>query len=391
MKRVFISYSRQNIEVVTQLIQDLQAVGVQAWHDQTLTGGQRWWDNILSNIRECDIFLFALSPESWESEACRSELAYVLQLSRTVLPVLVADGININLLPPPINEFQVTDYRQGDKAAAFALVRSIGTAPPTPPLPDPLPLPPRVPVSYLSNLKERIDSTEQLSSQEQITLIFELEVAVRDGRSTDELQEVIHSFKRRDDLLFKVATRLDEAEKMLAAKAPSSRKPAAPSKPPPSPAPVAQQHRPAHPPPAPAPQIAPGPAPQAGMKSRRYACRESDSAQLVADVKRWLDGEGFDSQQMLTDDDRVLLQVRRRGGWRNFVGMATSLNIVFDAAEDTVTVEIGSGKWIDKAAVGTVSIFILWPLAVTAGYGAWEQMKMPDRIFAYIGNRFVYA
>jgi hypothetical protein len=392
MKRVFVSYSRQNIDIVTQLIQDLQAVGVQAWHDQTLTGGQRWWDNILSNIRECDIFIFALSPESWESEACRSELAYVVQLSKTVLPVLVSDGINLNLLPPPINEIQVTDYRQCDKAAAFALVKSISTAPPTPPLPDPLPLPPRVPVSYLSNLKERIDSTEPLSSQEQITLIFELEVAVRDGRSTDELQEVIHSFKRRDDLLAKIATRLDEAEKMLAAKAPAPRRPAAPSKPAPAPAPVVQQqHRPSPPPPMPVPQMPQTAAPQAGTKSRRYACRQSDSVLLIADVKRWLDGEGFDSQQMPTDDDRILLQVRKRGGWRNFVGMATSLNIVFNASEDTLTVEIGSGKWIDKAAVGTVSMFILWPLAVTAGYGAWEQMKMPDKIFAYIGNRFVYS
>jgi hypothetical protein len=80
--------------------------------------------------RPYDIFVFALSRESWESEACRSEPAYVLQLSKIVLPVLVADGINLNLLPPPINQIQVTDYRQCVKAAAFALVKSIGAAPP---------------------------------------------------------------------------------------------------------------------------------------------------------------------------------------------------------------------------------------------------------------------
>ena len=34
---------------------------------------------------------------------------------------------------------------------------------------------------------------------------------------------------------------------------------------------------------------------------------------------------------------------------------------------------IGAGKWLDKAIAGTVSIFVLWPLAVTAGFGAWEQ------------------
>ena len=388
MKRVFVSYSRQNLDVVTQLIQDLQAVGVQAWYDQTLTGGQRWWDDILSNIRECDIFIFALSRESWESEACRGELAYVLQLSKVVLPVLVADGINLNLLPPPINQIQVTDYRQCDKAAAFALVKSIGAAPATPPLPDPLPPPPKVPVSYMSNLKERIDSTEPLSQHDQMALVFEIEAAVRDGRAPAEIQEVLLSFKRRDDLLAKIAARLDEALKALKEKAPVQGKAAA--------AAGAAQTPPAYHPPAPAAtpvhqMASPSPAKAASTKNRRYACRRSDSDRLIDDVKRWLDVQGFDLQQMQTENQGVLLQIKRRGGWRDFVGMATALNIVFTPADDTLNVEIGSGKWLDKAAVGTVSIFILWPLAITAGFGAWDQMKMPDKIFAYIENRFVYA
>ena len=45
----------------------------------------------------------------------------------------------------------------------------------------------------------------------------------------------------------------------------------------------------------------------------------------------------------------------------------------------------------DKAAVGTVSLLILWPLAITAGMGAWEQMKMPERIFDYVGSRLKYC
>ena len=82
MRKVFVSYSRNNLDAVSQLVEDLQAVGINTWHDQTLTGGQRWWDNILASIRDCDIFIFALSPESWESEACRSELAYVVALGK---------------------------------------------------------------------------------------------------------------------------------------------------------------------------------------------------------------------------------------------------------------------------------------------------------------------
>jgi len=68
------------------------------------------------------------------------------------------------------------------------------------------------------------------------------------------------------------------------------------------------------------------------------------------------------------------------------VGMSTSLNIVFRQSGDALMVEIGAGKWIDKAAAGVVSMVVLWPLVLTAGYGAWEQIKMPDRIFDYIGR-----
>ena len=127
-----------------------------------------------------------------------------------------------------------------------------------------------------------------------------------------------------------------------------------------------------------------------GSTSRRYTCAEGDAPQLIQEVKSWLDSQGFDTQQVNADDQSLLLQIKKRGGWRDFVGMATSLNILFHQFNDTLTVEIGAGKWVDKAAVGTVSLFILWPLAITAGMGAWEQMKMPDKIFDFIGSRLAH-
>ena len=330
---------------------------------------------------------------------------------KPVLPVLVADGINLNLLPPPINEIQVTDYRRRDKDAAFALIKSISTAPGAPPLPDPLPTPPKVPVSYLSTLKERIDAPGPLTAQDQIALVFDLEVAVREGRSAAEMRDLLLSLRRRDDLLAKVGSRIDETLKAVEAKAPSAvasrpRRVEEPT--------LCHQCRKvvdagakfcgncgasiaahAAPPPS-GPGVAPPPVLQpsawkvANSQTRRYACGRDDVPKMIVEVKNWLDTEGFDSQQMNTDDNGVLLQIKKRGSWRDFVGMATSLNIVFREADGLLTVEIGAGKWIDKAAVGTVSMFILWPLAVTAGFGAWEQMKMPDKIFGFIGNRLAY-
>lgn len=57
MSRVFVCYHQRDFDVATQLAEDLEAGGVEVWYDQTHTGGQRWWDDILNNIRECDVFL----------------------------------------------------------------------------------------------------------------------------------------------------------------------------------------------------------------------------------------------------------------------------------------------------------------------------------------------
>ena len=372
LKRVFISYSRANLELVSQLIQDLQDVGTDTWHDHLLTGGQRWWDNILANIRECDIFIFLLSPESWESEACKSELGYAMQLGKTIVPVLVAEGINVNLLPPQLHDIQVTDYRERDRKATFALIRAIGTAPVSAPLPDPLPSSPRVPVSYLGDLKERIDSPGVLNAQEQIGLVFELEGGLRDGRSLTEIRDLLLSFRRRDDLLARVATRVDEALKSLEGTAPI----------------LGEQS--GLKPPATTPVVGPetNAATHTRSKIRRYKCAPRDYSRLIADVRTWLDSQSFDTQQLDTETDGVLLQIKKRGAWRAFVGMATALNIVVRQSDNVLAVEIGAGKWIDKAAIGAVGMFVIaWPLAVAAGFGAWEQMKMPEKIFDYFGSR----
>jgi hypothetical protein len=437
MNRVFVSYSRDDHDAVTELIEDVKAAGLETWHDQTLAGGQRWWENILSNIRESNIFVFALSPQSCDSQACRLELNYAGQLHKTILPVLVADGINVNLLPPPLHEIQVADYRRRDKEAAFALVKSINTAPPNPPMPDPLPPSPSVPESYINRLQERIDASETLNSQAQMALVFELEAQLRNGRSSTEIRDLLLRLKRRDDLLDKVGREIDSTLGSLNGKAHSdpTRYPVADANSENSamsngaaPEPCATASTGLHPvtesgqirtldAPKLCPQCDTPVSARSGFcsscgtpllqqrsprvrvpeapkneraRTQKYACARRDTPRLIADVKNWLEAQEFDCQQMSTETDSVVLQIKKRGRWRDFVGMSTALNVLFHQSDDILAVEIGAGKWIDKAAVGTVSMFILWPLVITAAKGAWDQWKMPDKIFEHISTRLVY-
>jgi hypothetical protein len=112
--------------------------------------------------------------------------------------------------------------------------------------------------------------------------------------------------------------------------------------------------------------------------------------ELRRDLEGWLRGEGFTTQDLTTENGATLIQVEQQGGWRKFVGMATALNIILDQRDDELLVEIGAGQWVDKAAAGVVSLFVLWPLAVTAAIGAWNQSKMPERIFARVSELVAY-
>jgi hypothetical protein len=406
MRTVFVSYSRNNLDAVTQLIKHMKDVGIDLWYDQALTGGQRWWDNILAKIRECDIFVLALSPESWDSEACKSELGYVVQLGKPILPVLVSEGININLLSPPLSEIQITDYRRRDMEGAFAVLKSINLAPPTPNLPDPLPKAPPVPVSYLSTLKDRIDATEPLSPQEQITLLFELEEELKDGRSPTETRDLLLRLKRRDELLAKIASKIDAALKTVAEKSmvPQRQPPRViEQRPSPSPSSCSKCHTQVQPGGAfcatcgtklsesPVAFDQPDDAPDMERSTcRRFMCNPADTPRLISDTRGWLKSEGFDSTEVNTENQGVLLEIKKRGDWRKYVGMATALNILFQQSGETLIVEIGAGQWIDKAGAGAVGMFVFAPMAITAGYGIWEQKKMPEKIFEFIGSRLVY-
>src|SRR4051794_29337990 len=95
---------------------------------------------------------------------------------------------------------------------------------------------------------------------------------------------------------------------------------------------------------------------------RTFAAGEVHLPDLIASLSTWLSDESFTTQILKTADGGTLLQVEKQGGWRKLVGMSTALNIVFRHTDGRLMVEIGAGRWMDKAAVGTVSLLILWPL-----------------------------
>src|SRR5262245_25352259 len=186
MANIFVSYNRHSETVVRGVVEDVEALGHVVWFDQELTGGQTWWDQILARIRACDLFVFVLDPASLESTACTREYTYAAQLGKTILPLLVADGVSVGLLPDELSRVQYVDVRKADRAATLRLARALTGISPAGPLPDPLPVPPDVPLSYLASLGRLVDGVAPLTYEQQSGLLIDLRKALRDPGTRDD-------------------------------------------------------------------------------------------------------------------------------------------------------------------------------------------------------------
>ncbi|WP_103666463.1 zinc ribbon domain-containing protein [Pseudanabaena sp. BC1403] len=118
-------------------------------------------------------------------------------------------------------------------------------------------------------------------------------------------------------------------------------------------------------------------------ETRTYQIPEIDLNELADNLQDWYKSKNFTVQKLTVDGGGVLVQASQ-GGWRDVVGISSSLNVVLRQNESTLLVEIGAGKWLDKAAVGAVGVFFLWPLAVTNAWGVWKQSQLPKQTYDFI-------
>lgn len=105
---------------------------------------------------------------------------------------------------------------------------------------------------------------------------------------------------------------------------------------------------------------------------------------LIWQVESFLQSkENMICQRILCENSNyTVLQAKLRGGKiKQFIGMDKALTVRFICLEGRkLAIEMGEAKWGDKGAVMVVSMFVLWPLAITAGVGIYRQKKLPQKI-----------
>ena len=209
MSNIFISYQRDSQAFVEVLAKDVRDLGHRVWFDQALSGSQYWWDQILAEVRKCDVFVFALTQEALESTACKREYGYAEQIGKPLLPILLAEGVSINLLPLGLSKIQYVDYRTQDRDAAFRLARALNTVPLPAPLPDPLPAPPDVPISPLVTINAQIEQSD-LSQEKQSFLVLELKKIYRDPETAADARTLLEKLGRHSNLIANIRDEIDE-------------------------------------------------------------------------------------------------------------------------------------------------------------------------------------
>jgi hypothetical protein len=204
---IFLSYARETKSAAETLSQDMKKLGYATWFDEDLNGGKAWWDQILAQIRECEIFVMALSPGSLDSEACGRECGYAEALGKPILPIMVADGVGV--LPPRLSKIQYVDYRKRDVDSYADLVNALKGAPSAAALPQPLPDPPAIPMSYLESIAGQIDSAAPLSIKDQSDIVSQLRSGLDDPESAAGARELLVRFSKKPDLYARTAREID--------------------------------------------------------------------------------------------------------------------------------------------------------------------------------------
>lgn len=122
-------------------------------------------------------------------------------------------------------------------------------------------------------------------------------------------------------------------------------------------------------------------------ESRVFSLNGTDVGAVVSRVEGFFRTEkGMEVQSSKTTDGYVMQASQQKDGWKTISGTRLAITIQLTVFGNQLNVTIGEGQWSDKIGAGAIGLFIAWPLAITAGLGAYKQKKLPEEVFHVIEN-----
>ncbi|WP_196805160.1 sensor domain-containing protein [Mycobacterium sp. UM_WGJ] len=208
---LFVSHASQDRSSLDGLLAVLRRTRQAVWLDDELGGGEAWWQTILEKIRECDVFIIALSKNSLVSKPCAAELQYAQALQRPILPVQIGPVDSVRVTP--LAATQIIDYRNPSHDTEVRLISALKKRQAQcGPLPPSLPAEPEVPFAYLMRLATVLASPA-LSHYEQAGLVSELRAKLdedcSDTAAQRDIVRLLYLLRDRPDVTWRTRSEVD--------------------------------------------------------------------------------------------------------------------------------------------------------------------------------------
>ena len=129
MAKVFVSYSRKDIEFAKRLTGELQKSDLDFWIDwEGIPPTVDWWREIEKGIEEADAFLFLISPDSARSKICGQEINTAVKNGKRIIPVVIRE-IEWQDTPPQLGRLNYIFFTRDDnfETAVGKLINAIHT------------------------------------------------------------------------------------------------------------------------------------------------------------------------------------------------------------------------------------------------------------------------
>ncbi|MBD3351579.1 MAG: TIR domain-containing protein, partial [Candidatus Lokiarchaeota archaeon] len=118
---IFVSYSRLNRNFTNKFAKDLRRRQIRVWFDERLKGGKSWRNQLSIAIKNTDVFILVLSPDSMNSENVAWELKKALILNKTILPILYQKCD----IPKILKSIQYIDFLTNYQDGIYKLVERL--------------------------------------------------------------------------------------------------------------------------------------------------------------------------------------------------------------------------------------------------------------------------
>lgn len=129
MAKVFVSYSRKDIEFAKRLTAELQKSELDFWIDwEGIPPTVDWWREIEKGIEEADVFIFLISPDSAKSKICGKEIDCAVKNGKRLIPLVVRDADREDT-SPALRHLNYIFFRENDdfRGALNKLLTAIHT------------------------------------------------------------------------------------------------------------------------------------------------------------------------------------------------------------------------------------------------------------------------